>query len=177
MSGPSIIIVGPDRVGKTTLVAHLSRLLNLPSFKAPSEKQIFREGGRSSLVFDYTLTHFLKQTGHRFISDRGYPCEWAYSRVFNRETDDDLLERIDMMHGELGTKIVYVYSSKPPTEEDDLVPSEKYWDVHHAYMQFAQWTDVEMHAFDTSAMLDAYASGSDDSLGHAMDLLQDLHLG
>ncbi len=84
---PSILVVGPDRVGKTTLVQHMSRITGIPAFKCPSEKQIFKDGGRSSLAFDYTLTHFMEQTGVRFISDRAYPCEWVYSQVFDRDTD------------------------------------------------------------------------------------------
>ena len=52
MSKSSLIVIGPDRVGKTTLVKHLSEMTGIPSFKCPTEKQIFQDGGRSSLVFD-----------------------------------------------------------------------------------------------------------------------------
>lgn len=161
--GPSIIVIGPDRVGKTTLVKHISDTLKIPAFKCPAEKRIFKEGGRSSLAFDYTLTHFMQQTGVRFVSDRGYPCEWVYSRVFGRETDDQLLELIDSAHEHIGTKILYVWSSEPPTEEDDLVPSEKYWDVVRMYDEFCRWTSAEVTQVDAATMLQAFRDGFDTS--------------
>lgn len=159
--GPSLIVIGPDRVGKTTLVKHLSDLSGVPAFKCPSEKQIFKDGGRSSLVFDYSLTHFLSQTKYRFISDRGYPCEWVYSKVFNRDTDGQLLEMIDQAHAKLDTKILYVHSMEPPTEEDDLVPSDRYWDVSLGYQSFCMWTGCDVVQVDTSRMLQAYRDGGD----------------
>ncbi len=172
--GPSVLVIGPDRVGKTTLVSHLSRKLMVPSFKCPAEKQIFKEGGRSSLAFDYTLTHFIKQTGCRFISDRAYPCEWVYSKVFKRETDDDLLKLIDEAHANLGTKILYVHSIVPPTEEDDLVPSEMYWDVSYKYQDFCMWTDCDTMSVDTSKMLEAFRNGGDISEYVADEIIERL---
>jgi energy-coupling factor transporter ATP-binding protein EcfA2 len=173
--GPSILVVGPDRVGKTTIVKHLSEILNIPSFKCPAEKSIFKEGGRSSLAFDYTLTHFLSQTGHRFVSDRAYPCEWVYSAVFGRETDDVLLECIDSMHESLGTKILYLYSSVTPTEEDDLVPKERYHDVVKGYNDFCEWTKASVTAVDTKDMLDSFKNDWDTSFAVArrcIDLME-----
>lgn len=153
-AGPSILIVGPDGVGKTTVARRMSELTGIPTFKCPSEKRIFREGGRSSLSFDYTLTHFLAQTGYRFISDRAYPCEWVYSRVFGRETDAPLLEEIDVAHANLGTWILYLYASVQPTEPDELVPTERYWDVKRGYDDFAdRWTDCRVVRYDTSQSL------------------------
>lgn len=159
--GPSVIVIGPDRVGKTTLVKHLSYLIGIPAFKAPSEKQIFKDGGRSSLVFDYTLTHFLQQTDTRFISDRGYPCEWVYSKVFGRETDSALLKLIDDQHAKIDTRILYVFSSEEPKEEDDLVPRERYWDVVQGYNEFINWTGCDVITVNTKLMLEAFQNGGD----------------
>lgn len=170
----SIIVIGPDRVGKTSTVQRLTEITGLPTFKAPSEKKIFREGGSSSLVFDYTLTHFLEQTGHRFISDRGYPCEWAYSRVFGRVTDDELLEHIDARHEAIRTQILYIYSSVPPTEEDDLVPAEKYWDVKSMYDKFSQWTSCRVTAVDARDLLQTYRNGGDSSIEFALRCLEEM---
>lgn len=169
---PSILVVGPDRVGKTTIVRHLSRMLGIPSFKCPAEKAIFRDGGRSSLAFDYTLTHFLTQTGYSFISDRAYPCEWVYSKVFGRETDVPLLERIDRMHANLGTRILYLFSSEEPREEDDLVPQERYWDVEGQYRSFCEWTDCKVIAYDTASMLRAFEADGDISEAAAEDCIR-----
>lgn len=173
--GPSLLVVGPDRVGKTTLVGHLSRITGIPSFKCPSEKQIFKDGGRSSLAFDYTLTHFLAQTGVRFISDRGYPCEWVYSQVYERETDFDLLRKIDDAHANLGTTIVLVQSSVPPREEDDLVPKEDYGKIWQKYGQFIyNWTNCNVLSVDTARMLEAFNDGGDISSMVAEEILEKL---
>ncbi|MBV9125640.1 MAG: hypothetical protein JO112_20005 [Planctomycetes bacterium] len=160
---PSILVVGPDRVGKTTIVRHLSEILGIPSFKCPAEKAIFRDGGRSSLAFDYTLTHFLSQTGFQFVSDRAYPCEWVYSAVFGRATDIQLLEKIDEMHATLGTKILYLYSSEVPEEEDDLVPKDRYRDVVQGYKHFCEWTSCRVTAVDTRDMLESFKTDWDTS--------------
>lgn len=168
---PNILVVGPDRVGKTTVVSHISRITGVPSFKCPAEKQIFREGGRDSLAFDYTLTHFLGQTRHRFVSDRAYPCEWVYSKVFGRQTDVPLLEMIDTAHANLGTRILYLYSSVPPAEEDDLVPSEKYWDVKRTYDSFCEWTSCRVTAVDTAEMLECFKNSWDTSFVVARNCL------
>lgn len=170
--GPSIIVIGPDRVGKTTVAAHLSAELSIPGFKCPAEKQIFKNGGRSSLAFDYTLTHFIPQTGIRFVSDRGYPCEWVYSKVFGRETDDQLLEMIDAGHEYIGTKILYLYSSVPPTEEDDLVPADKYLDVKNKYDDFCKWSSISVCAIDTAEMLEAFRNGWDTSRATALKCIK-----
>lgn len=150
---PTILIVGPDGVGKTTIANRMSQLIHMPVFKCPTEKAIFRSGGAGSLVFDYTLTHFLEQTGTRFISDRSYPCEWVYSTVFGRATDTDLIWRIDERHANLGTKILYLYSSIQPVEPDDIVPSDKYWPIKDMYDKFADLTACKVVRFDTADSL------------------------
>lgn len=173
---PSLLVVGPDRVGKTTLVKHMSEMTGMPAFKCPSEKEIFRHGGRSSLVFDYTLTHFLQQTDFRFISDRAYPCEWVYSQVFDRETDGELLKRIDEAHAKMGTIIIFVQSSEPPKEEDDLVAKEDYQKIRLKYQQFAQfWTQCQVITVDTAKMLEVFQNGGDISKDVAEDILERLH--
>ena len=174
--GPSVIIVGPDGVGKTTIAAQLNKITGIPTFKCPSEKQIFKQGGASSLAFDYTMTHFLSQTGFRFISDRGYPCEWTYSRVFGRETDRQMLGLIDAAHANIGTRILYLYSSVQPIEPDDIVPADKYWDVKRTYDDFCEWTSCRVTAFDTNKMIRAFQDGGDVSAATAETLLKLLNM-
>ena len=171
--GPSILVEGPDGVGKTTVCAHMSEMTGIPVFKAPSEKRIFREGGRQSLAFDHTLVSFLEQTGYRFISDRCYISELVYSKVFGRETDMGLLRLIDDAHARLGTMVLYLYSSELPAREDDLVPTEKYWDVKAGYdAVFKEWSHIGGYGpggpspsyavqLDTAEMLRAYQGGGD----------------
>lgn len=171
-NGPSIIVVGPDGVGKTTIVGHMSRLTGIPSFKCPSEKSIFKSNGLGSLAFDHMLTNFLSQTGYRFLSDRGYVCEWVYSKVFGRERDHDRLMEIDAAHSAIGTVIVYLFSSKTPTEPDDLVPPDRYWEVKECYDEFFErWCRCDWVSVDTVEMLDAYRLGGDRSEEFARSLI------
>lgn len=157
----SVLVEGPDRVGKTTLVSHLSHMLDLPTFKSPNEREVFKHGGRQSLVFDYGLTHFLTQTNHHFIADRSYVSEWVYSRVFKRDTDHELLERIDLAHSLLGTRVLYIVSSVEPVEKDDLVPDGMYDQVVQGYREFLEWTSCRVYGIDTSLMLEEFTRGGD----------------
>lgn len=167
-----MIVVGPDRVGKTSLCKALSGQTGIPVFKCPSEKEIFKNGGADSLSFDLMLTHFLQQTGHRMISDRGYPCEWVYSSVFGRKTDYEKLEKIDAMHRLLGTNIVFVYSSVPPREEDDLVPRDRYMDVVRKYRHFCEWTNCRVFEFDSKHLLQKFYDGGDASESFARRIIR-----
>ena len=151
--GPSLIVIGPDGVGKTTIARHISRELRVPMFKCPSEKTIFVHGGRESLTFDHMLTYFLEQTGYRFISDRGYPCEWVYSKVFGRKSNPYLIEEIDARHAGLGTKILYLYSSERPYEEDEIVPMDRYEEIRAAYDLFSSRSKCEVTSFDMAGSL------------------------
>ena len=157
----SIIVVGPDRVGKTTICNRISEMTGVPIFKCPSEKEIFKNGGVGSLTFDYTLTHFLQQTGYRMISDRGYPCEWVYSTIFKRSSDWGKLGEIDARHSLIGTKIVFIHSSEVPREEDDLVPSEFYGKIVDGYRLFCDLSLCDVYEFDSKDMLQAFYDGED----------------
>lgn len=168
---PNIIVVGPDGVGKTTVVRVLSQSLGLPTFKCPTEKEIFRNGGRESLAFDLMLTHFLRQTGYRFISDRGHPCEWVYSSVFGRDTDMERLYAIDRAHADLGTRILYLYSSVPPFVRDDLVPPERYNQVVSCYERFIAWTACRVTGFDTAGMLTQFHTNGNDIVDQVVDAI------
>lgn len=149
MSEPSIIVIGPDRVGKTTIAGEISHYLHVPLFKCPNEKKIFLDGEGGALWFDLHLADLLKQTGHRIISDRGYPCEMVYSQVFGRKTNREMLSAIDKKHAELGTVILYIYASVPPTEEDELVDVKFYDQIRRGYEEFCDWTDCRVVTFDS----------------------------
>lgn len=174
-AAPNVLVVGPDRVGKTTIVKHLSKLLGIEAFKCPAEKDIFLKMGDNShltLWFDKMLAHFLMQTGYRFISDRAYPCEFVYSQVFGRKFDHEMFGETEWIHSQIGTVILYLYSSKQPVEPDDIVPSDRYWDVVRKYDEFCEQTPVRVVKFDTSRMLDAFGDGTDISEEIAQECLK-----
>ncbi len=137
----AIFVVGPDTVGKTTVTTVLSSMLGLPRFKCPAEKEMFRTATfREHLSFDLFLPHFVSQTRSGFVSDRGYPCEFAYSRALGRETDTERLERIDELWAERDALIVILLKGDYAGSNDDLVDDETLRRVHEGYLDFAAWT-------------------------------------
>ena len=149
------MIVGPDGLGKTPLTAELCRLLEKPSFKFPFEKDIFKGSlsGGKSLLFDLGLAHFLKQTGFSCIFDRGYPCEYVYSKVYGRETDLDMIYAIDQMHASLETTIILLVSTGPALKEDDLVESKMIPRLTDEYMLFQRTSKARWLVFDVGTYI------------------------
>lgn len=154
-SDKTVIIVGPDGVGKTPIAQALAAKSHGRYFKCSMEHEIFRAGGKpETLWFDLILTQLLQQTQMPIVSDRGYPCEFAYSRAFDRKTNENLLGKIDAEHADLGTVIVHLYSSVLPTKEDELVSSDMYWKINDQYLEFARWSACEVITYDTSKSAD-----------------------
>lgn len=96
---PSIMIVGPDRSGKTHIAKELSRRLGVPYYKASSEKGAFlNKQERFIMDLRYSCParfDLLQQIGCGVVFDRGYPCEWVYSKYFDRPTDYDAIFELD----------------------------------------------------------------------------------
>lgn len=133
----AIFIVGPDGSGKTEVSTAISSLTGMPRFKCPSEKEWFvGKGFKEHLAFDLMLPHFVDQTHTSFVSDRGYPCEWVYSRAFGRETDDDMLDHIDSLWHSRGGRIVVLARRDYSHVNDDLVETKMLPLIHDLYDEF-----------------------------------------
>ena len=118
-----IIFGGPDRCGKTTIAKELSRVLDIPYFK-PIGQQATALHDPAEFVqqvqyAEPKLLDFLQQTRYSAIMDRGFPCEWAYSKAFERETDWKMLEWLDGMHAKLGTLLVFTLRKDYTGKRDD----------------------------------------------------------
>ena len=142
-----IAVVGPDMCGKTEISKALSKKLGLPYFKASSEHETYLRSPDqfiSQLRFaDTRMTDFLKQTGHSVIFDRAWPCEYAYSKVFNRQTDHDVLTRIDEQMARMGAKIIVCHRTSYKGIVDDIDPTimeDRLLTLDNAYMEFTRWT-------------------------------------
>ena len=78
-----VMFVGPDRCGKTNIIAEVERLTGIPSFKATSEHDSFlsskttkREAFLNQLRYaDPRVFDILKQTGYSLMFDRAHPCD------------------------------------------------------------------------------------------------------
>jgi thymidylate kinase len=150
-----VFFVGPDMCGKTEISKETSRRLEIPYFKATSEHTSFLSSRVSrndqflnQLRFaDPRVLDILRQTGHSVIFDRGFPCEYAYSKVFGRETDEVMLRHVDEAYAALGAIIVFCHRSSYAGITDDLDPTvgqELLDKLHAAYEDFASWTKCRL---------------------------------
>ena len=150
-----IFFVGPDMCGKTQIAQATSRFLSVPYFKATSEHTSFLSTRVSTsdqflnqLRFaDPRVLDILRQTGHSVVFDRGFPCEYAYSRVFGRETDMVMLKHVDEAYAALGASVIFCHRSTYAGIHDDLDPSigqELLDKLHAAYEDFASWTKCRL---------------------------------
>ncbi len=124
-----IAVVGPDMCGKTEISKALARKLDLPYFKASSEHNTYLKHPdrfvQQLRYADTRMVDFLKQTGYSVVFDRAWPCEFAYSEVFKRETDMNVWTRIDEQMAQLGAVVVIAHRSTYEGIVDDIDPSIK----------------------------------------------------
>lgn len=149
-----VFFVGPDRCGKTEISTALSRITGIPYFKATSEHTSFLSSRVSKsdqflnqLRFaDPRVIDLLRQTGHSVVFDRGFPCEFVYSKVMGRETDMVMLKHLDEEYEKLGAKIVMCHRSSYKGIQDDLDPTIKQdllEKLDKAYFEFLSWTKCD----------------------------------
>lgn len=146
-----VFFVGPDRCGKTEIAKATARRLNVPYFKASSEHDSYlsskvtrREAFLNQLRYaDPRVFDVLKQSGHSLVFDRGFPCEWVYSRVFDRETDPTMLRHMDEMWSTIDARVVFCHRSSYEGIVDDLDPkitARVLRDIHVEYENFFVWS-------------------------------------
>lgn len=150
-----VFFVGPDMCGKTQIAQAIASATGIPYFKATSEHTSFLSTRVSTsdqflnqLRFaDPRVLDILRQTGHSVVFDRGFPCEYAYSRVFGRETDMVMLKHVDEAYAALGATVVFCHRSSYEGIHDDLDPSvgpELLNKLHAAYEDFTGWTKCRL---------------------------------
>lgn len=138
-----VIFDSPDGTGKTNIAQALSSQINVPYFRMDSQHDNWRKGRfKDALEFDQTyISSFLRQTKTNVIIDRAWPSEWVYSKVYNRETNNELLEKIDDEFASMGAYVVIPlrrdYSNSRP---DEVVKPEELKPLHDKYVEFCEWT-------------------------------------
>lgn len=148
-----VIFEGCDKVGKTEMARELSRRLDIPYFKNKSEWKAFSSDPdyfvKALRYGDPYFYTFLRDTKTSVVLDRSYPSEWAYSRVYNRNTDDDALTHIDALAASFGVKIVVPYRSSYLGLKDDIhdIGEDYLQRLSDTYATFAKWTKCEVLRF------------------------------
>jgi thymidylate kinase len=140
-----IIYEGPDRCGKTEQAKELSRRLGIPYFKNAAEHEYFLSDPSYFLnairYVDTYFTSYLESSESSVILDRAWPSEWIYSQALGRQTDFELLRKLDERHASLGTVIVIPHRSSYAGVKDEYDNiNDNITRIHDLYMQFAKWT-------------------------------------
>ena len=146
-----IAFEGVDRCGKTEISRELSRQLGSPVFKNTGEWSTDLKDAtyfKNLLVYGGTfLIDFISQVKPDVIFDRYYPSEWVYSRYFRRDTNDDILRKIDQKFSDIGGKIILCRRKSYYGIFDDM---HEYLDsgalsaLDKIYEDFAEWTKCEV---------------------------------
>jgi hypothetical protein len=147
-----LCFVGPDMCGKTEISSALSELTGIRRFKASSEHSTFKNKEKYQFVDQLRLSDvrqldLLKQVGFSMIMDRGWPCEYAYSAYFGRETDFDQLLANDLAYAKLGAQIVFCHRSSYEGIVDDLDPTigpVELQKIHNYYEEFLRLTSCQV---------------------------------
>ena len=146
-----IVFCGADKTGKTEISQELSHKLKIPYFKVSREKLKFRNGDHFVNEMKYAdprLIDVLSQTGYSLIMDRGWPCEWVYSRFLNRQTDDGALRYSDNGFSQLGAKIIICYrndySGLIDEDRPDLLTPTNLEKISKLYNEFGKWTKCDV---------------------------------
>jgi len=162
-----VIFDSPDGTGKTNIAVALAAKLGIPYFKMNTEHENWRKGKfKEALEFDQTyLLQFLKQTRYSVVIDRAYLAEWVYSYVFHRETNLDLIRKIDDEYARLGACIVIpVREDYSNSRHDDLVGKEMLPKLHEKYMEFRDFTKCST----VTLYVDSYKENLNDELNVLM---------
>ncbi|MBM3194159.1 MAG: hypothetical protein FJZ60_00160 [Chlamydiae bacterium] len=137
--------------GKTQIAKELSRQMNVPYFKNSGEWSVQLKDTnyfKNLLVFGGTfLVDFIDQVRPDVILDRHYPSEWVYSKVFGRETDEEVLRKIDVKFAEAGGRIIICRRKSYKGIKDDLhddVDSKVLEQIDSVYGDFVRWTRCQV---------------------------------
>lgn len=154
-----IFFEGPDGCGKTEISTRFSQDTGIKRFKVETEKENWLKSSfKQSLPFDALLPSFVEQVQCSFISDRGYASEWVYSQVFERETDMELLNRLDERWASMGAyHVVLLRRDYSNVRHDELVDKSFLQKLHEKYIEFVHWTSTSTMAL----YVDSFMNGED----------------
>jgi hypothetical protein len=142
-----VILCGPDMTGKTQISKALAKVLGIPYFKASTERDTYLHNKDKFIMdlryADPRLADFLAQTNYSVVMDRAWPCEFAYSKVFKRQTDVRALREADDRMSIMGAKVVVCRRTSYEGIVDDIDPELKEAQLKkldEAYADFQRWT-------------------------------------
>jgi len=145
-----IIFDGPDMCGKTEMALELSRRLGIPYFKNEGEWDFFENDPSyfaNCVKYGATfLCSFLKQTKASVIMDRGHHSEWVYSQAFQRDTDHDILQKVDDAFASLGAVVIVPYRTTyfGLVDQFESITPGKLQEIDKKYKEINEWTSCDV---------------------------------
>jgi len=141
MNQKIIIFIGVDNSGKTTIAQKLSNEIGIPYYKKENEKSLFNNRDLNILFSEaFYMYSFLDKTGYSIIRDREYPCEFSLSKVYQRETREDLIWELDNKYFNLNTFFIFCYKDEYKNFSDELISFDKIEEIKNKYEEFLSLT-------------------------------------
>lgn len=143
-----VVFIGPDMCGKTEIARALSVAVGIPYWKYDREWDAFKDDptrfARTVRYGDEYLASFLRASGASMVKDRGYPCEWVYSRAMGRARDDAAVWHADARYAALGADLVLCTRTSYAGIRDDRFPDElgpaRLMQIDGLYREFVETT-------------------------------------
>jgi thymidylate kinase len=146
-----IAFEGPDMCGKTQISQELALRLGLSYYKNSGEWSgdiKTTDYFKNFVTYATTAqTDLLCQIRPKVVLDRYYPSEWVYSRVFNRPTNQVVLDRVDEMFSNAGGSIILCRRKSYEGLSDDrydYIDSAFLKKLDESYEEFAKWTKCQI---------------------------------
>jgi len=148
-----IILIGHDTSGKSSIAKELSKKLNLPIWKMKTPKH-FWDPIVAQRYSQETITQITEQTNVSYISDRGFPCDWMYSKLFARSFDYEKAIDTDIRFSKMNTLIVLCYKTKDKflhdEEDKDFVSINDYQKMTNIYLDYLNQTQCRYIKINTN---------------------------
>lgn len=156
MNKKLVIFVGPDMCGKTEIGKAVAKRMNLEYFKNNAEHSRFNaDSFINELRHCGPLTlEFIDQInfkGDGIVLDRYTPCEWVYSKVYNRKTDEDLIWEIDQKLADRNATIVYCYKDYYKKFEDEVIKEKEIASIKKEYENYFNQSAVKVIKLNTTS--------------------------
>lgn len=150
-----LVIEGPDLCGKSEIGQALSHQYFMGYFKNKTEHNNFKNNTFLQTAFveaDYLLS-LLKQVEFKdfgIILDRHIPSEYVYSKVYNRQTDEEAIWKIDRELASMGAVILYCTKTEYKKFDDEVISLDKIETIKKYYEEYFTKTKMRVIRLDTT---------------------------
>ena len=147
-----LITEGADMTGKTNILNELGRRLDLKKFKNIRENNRWWD---PEVDFKYgveAIVQMSEQLKLSFMLDRFHASEYAYSKVYDRLTNESRIMDVDLRISKLNGVIIYCYKTPDKYLADDggIIDVNKYDEIKKYYDEFFNKTKCHIIKLNTN---------------------------